>query len=80
MNPKFVVLDTSLDADAWHTILGGRILTYDLISRIIVSGTYLLYYLMQESKIWCADFYLDGGVLQTIWGHFDLDIDFCPHF
>ena len=52
------------------------ILTYDLVSRTIVSGAYLLYYLMQESQIWGVDFSWDGGVVHTILGHFDLDIDF----
>ena len=56
------------------------ILTYDLVSRIIVSGAYLLYYLMKESQIWCVDSSWDGGVVHTILGHFDLDIDFWPHF
>ena len=52
------------------------ILTYDLVSRTIVSGAYLLYYLMQESQIPGVDFSWDGGVVHTILGHFDLDIDF----
>ena len=52
------------------------ILTYDLVSRTIVSGAYLLYYLMHESQIWGVDFSWDGGVVHTILGHFDLDIDF----
>ena len=35
-------MDTSLDADVLHTILRITvILTYDLLSRIIVSGAYL---------------------------------------
>ena len=56
------------------------ILTFDLVSRIIVSGAYLLYYLMKESEIWCVEFSWNGGVVHTILGHFDLDIDFRPHF
>ena len=52
------------------------ILTYDLVSRIIVSGAYLLYYLMKESQIWCVDSSWDDGVVHTTLGHFDLDIDF----
>ena len=56
------------------------ILTYDLVSRIIVTGEYLLYYLMQESQIWCVDSSWDGGAVTTILGHFDIDIDFWPHF
>ena len=35
---------------------------------------------MQESQIWCVDSSWDGGVVPTILGHFDLDIDFWPHF
>ena len=42
------------------------ILTNDLVSRLIVSGAYLLYYLMQESKIWCVDSSWDGGVVHSI--------------
>ena len=56
------------------------ILTNDLVSRIIVSGAYLQYYLIYESHIWCVDSSWDGGVVHTILGHFDLDIDFWPHF
>ena len=56
------------------------ILTNDLVSRIIVSGAYLLYYLMQESQSWCVDSSWDGGVVHTILGHFYLDIDYWPHF
>ena len=39
-------MDTSLDADVWHTIFRSVILTYDLVSRIIMSGAYLPYSLM----------------------------------
>ena len=38
-------MDASLDADMFRTILG-HCLSYDLVSRIIVSGAFLLYYLM----------------------------------
>ena len=51
-------------------------LTYDLVSRINVSGVYCLYNLRQKSQIWRVDSSWDGGVVQTIWGHFDLDIGF----
>ena len=34
----------------WVTV----ILTYDLVSRIIVSGAYLLYYLRLEFQNWCG--------------------------
>ena len=56
--------------------LGTAILKYDLVSRIILSGSYLLYYLMYESQIWCFDSSWDGGVVNIILGHFDKDI-FC---
>ena len=56
------------------------ILTYDLVSRIIVTGEYLLNFLMLESQIWFVDSSWDGRVVHTISGHFDLDIDFWPHF
>ena len=55
-------------------------LTYDLVSRIIVSRAYLLYYLMSEFQIWFVDSSWDGGVVHTILDDFDLDIDFWPHF
>ena len=48
----------------------------DLVSRIIVTGAYLLYYLMYESQIWGVVSSWDGGVMYTILGHFDHDIDF----
>ena len=51
-------------------------LTYDIVFGINVSGAYCLHYFGYESKIWCVDFSWDGGVLHTILGHFDLDIDF----
>ena len=46
-------------------------LTCDLVSRIIVSGVYSLYYLRWEPKfgVWPWD----GGVVHTILGHFDID-------
>ena len=43
-------------------------LTSDLVFRIIVSGAYLLYYLRQESQIWCVDAYWDDEVSGTIIG------------
>ena len=48
-------------------------LNYDLVSRVVASGAYLLYYL-RNGSLWCVDFSLDCGVVT--WGHFDLDIDF----
>ena len=41
-------------------------LTSDLVLRIIVSGAYLLYYLRQESQIWCVDASWDDEVSRTI--------------
>ena len=38
----------------------------DLISRIIVSGAYLIYYLREESKICFIDTSLDADVSHTI--------------
>ena len=43
---------------------------YDIVSRLIVSGAYLLYY------FFCVDLSWDGGVVHTILGHFDLGVDF----
>ena len=52
-------------------ILGWQSVTYqfcdlDLISTIIVSGAYLVYYLREESKICCMDTCLDVDVSHTI--------------
>ena len=38
----------------------------DLVFRIIMSRAYLLYYLRQESQIWCVDASWDDEVLLTI--------------
>ena len=38
----------------------------DLISTIIVSGAYLIYYLREESQICCMDTSLDADVSHTI--------------
>ena len=38
----------------------------DLISTIIVSGAYLLYYLREESQIYCMDTSLDADMSHTI--------------
>ena len=38
----------------------------DLISTIIVSGAYLIYYLREESHICCMDTSLDADVSHTI--------------
>ena len=41
-------------------------LTSDLVFRIIVSIAYLLYYLRQESQIWCVGASWDDEVSRTI--------------
>ena len=46
----------------------------DPILRIIVSGAYLIYYLREESQIWCMDTSLDADVSYIILGHCDLDL------
>ena len=46
----------------------------DLISRIILSGAYLIYYLRVETQFCCMDTSLDADVSYTILGHFDLDL------
>ena len=38
----------------------------DLISRIILSGAYLIYYLREESQICCMDTSLEADVSHTI--------------
>ena len=48
-------------------------LTSDLVCRIIVSRTYLLYYLRWESQICCMDTSLDADVSYSILGHCELD-------
>ena len=60
----------------WVTVT----LTSDLVSRIVVSRAYLVYNLTYEPQIWGGDSSKDGGVVHTILSHFDLDIDFWPHF
>ena len=46
----------------------------DLISRIIVSGAHLVYYLREESQISFMDTSLDADVSNTILGHCDPDL------
>ena len=43
-------------------------MTSDLVFGIIVSGAYLLYYLRQESQIWCEDASWDDKGSRTIIG------------
>ena len=50
-------------------------LTSDIVCRIIVSRTYLLYDLRWESQICCMDTSFDADVSHTILGHCDLDHD-----
>ena len=44
-------MDASLDGDMSQTILGHCDFDHDLVSRIIVSEAYSLYYLRSESQI-----------------------------
>ena len=46
----------------------------DLISRIILSGAYLTYYLRDETQMCCMDTSLDADVSHTIFSHCDLDL------
>ena len=46
----------------------------DIISKIIVSGAYLIYYFREESQICCMDTSLNADVSHTILGHFHLDL------
>ena len=60
-------------------ILGWQSVMYqfcdlDLISTIIMSGAYVIYYLREESQICCMDLSLDADVSHTILGHCDLDL------
>ena len=55
------------------------IFTYDIVSRIIVSGAYSPILFDVGIPNWCVDSSWDGGVVHTILGHFDLNIDFWPH-
>ena len=51
------------------------ILTSELVFGIIVTGAYLLYYLRQESQIWCVETSWDHEVSRSIMGHCDLELD-----
>ena len=46
----------------------------DLISKIIVSGAYLIYYTREEFQICCLGTSLYVDMSRTILGHCDLDI------
>ena len=54
----------------WVTL----ILTFDLVCSIIMSRTYLLYYLRWESQMCGMDTSLDDDASHTILGHCDLDL------
>ena len=54
----------------WVTVT----LTSNIVLRIIVSGTYLIYYLSLELQIWCLVASWDGSVMYFVLGHCDLDI------
>ena len=49
-------------------------LTSYLVLIIILFGTYLLYYLREESQICCMYTSFDADVSHTILGHYDLDL------
>ena len=50
-----------------HVLLTGHCdLASDLVSRMIMSETDLLYYLRQESQIWCVNASWDGGVSSLV--------------
>ena len=63
-------------------ILGWQSVTYQflshcdlgLVSRIIMSGAYLIHYLREESQILCMDASLDADMSHTILVHRDLDL------
>ena len=46
----------------------------DLVSRIIVSGAYLVYNLSEESQILCVDASFVADMLHIFLGHCDLDL------
>ena len=55
-------------------------LTSDLVFKNYCVKSISPIFLMKESQIWGGDSSWDGGVVHTILCHFDLDIDFWPHF
>ena len=57
----------------WQSVMH-QFCDLDLISRIIVLGAYLIYYLREESQIYCMDTSLDVDVSHTILGHCDFDL------
>ena len=73
MNPKFGVWMQLLMVECHIPFFFGHF-DLDLVCRIIVSRTYLLYYLRRKSQICCMDTSLDADVSHTILGHCDLDL------
>ena len=60
-------MDATLDAmSVTYHIQVTLTLTSELFCRIIVSRTYLIYYLRWESQIWCLDASWDDGVSCTV--------------
>ena len=49
----------------WQSVME-QFCDLDLISTIIMSGAYLIYYLREESQICCVDTSLDADVSHTI--------------
>ena len=48
----------------WRAILGHR--DPGIVSKINRFGAYLLYYLREESQIWCVDVSWDDGVSHIV--------------
>ena len=67
-------VDATFDGEVSRTILVILTLTSDLVCRIIVSRTYLLYYLRWESQICCIDTSLMLMCRIPFLGHCDLDL------
>ena len=57
----------------WQSVMY-QFCDHDLISRIILLGAYLIYYLREESQICCMDTSLEADVSHTILGHCNLDL------
>ena len=57
-----------MDASWADGVSGHCELDSDFVSRIILRGAYLLYYLRYDSQTWCVVASLDGRVLCTSFG------------
>ena len=57
----------------WQSVMY-QFCDFDLISRIIVSGAYAIYYLREESQNCCMETSLEADVSHAILGHCDLDL------